>query len=463
DWSVEFFDNKIESLTGYSVDEFNSQKMKWIDIIVKEDIDNLKIEFIKAIKTGNFYEREYRIKTKAGDISWIEDRGQLVFDNKGEVKYISGVFFDITKLKLAEKMFEEWLERYLVLFKQSPDSIVIVDFETKALVDFNEMAHQKLGFTREEFQDLKIEDLEVVESRKEIDEHARKTMWEKGDTFETKLVGKNGEIYDFLMKIKKVSFTGKRYVLCIWHDITERKRLEEEILKKNEELESFVHTVSHDLKSPLISLNGFITALVDENKDRLTKNSKHIIERIIFNVNHMERLIVDLLELSQVGRIVGFPVEIKVKELFGKLALAYEKRLKEENIKLEITAKESCVIHADREQVGVVMDNLLSNAVKFMGNTEDRKIELICYKKGKSHMQICVKDNGIGIDPQYHEKIFQIFQRMDARNKTEGTGVGLAIVKKIIEDLGGRVWVESEVGKGAEFWIELLKHPEAKV
>jgi signal transduction histidine kinase len=239
-------------------------------------------------------------------------------------------------------------------------------------------------------------------------------------------------------------------------EIAERKRMEDEILKKNEELESFVYTVSHDLKSPLISLQGFIKALREENGGRHTQKSEHITERIIANINHMERLIHDLLELSRVGRISGLPVEIGLKELFEELARAYEMSLKQGNIKLEVSVKEGCVIHADRKQVNRVMDNLLSNAVKFLGNRDDRKIVLICRKKGKSHVQICVKDNGIGIDPQYHEKIFEIFKRLNAKN-TEGTGVGLALVKKVGEGLGGRVWVKSEVGKGAEFWIELPK------
>jgi len=113
-----------------------------------------------------------------------------------------------------------------------------------------------------------------------------------------------------------------------------------------------------------------------------------------------------------------------------------------------------------------VVDNLLSNAVKFTGDTDDRKIELVCRKKDKC-VQICVKDNGIGIDPKYHEKIFETFNRLDPRS-TEGTGVGLALVKKIVEGLGGRVWVESEQAKAQRKkddsnseWLSVmyLRHP----
>ncbi len=102
-----------------------------------------------------------------------------------------------------------------------------------------------------------------------------------------------------------------------------------------------------------------------------------------------------------------------------------------------------------------VMDNLMTNAIKYIGGTNNPKIELICHYSSISWVQICVKDNGTGIDPMYHEKIFEIFQRLDADRNTEGTGVGLTLVKRTVEDFGGRVWVESEPGKGSEFWIEL--------
>ena len=236
---------------------------------------------------------------------------------------------------------------------------------------------------------------------------------------------------------------------------TERKRAEEELRGTNEELESFVFAVSHDLKSPLVSLQGFVGALIEENKDRLTPRNKHITERIVANVDKMEELISDLLEFSRVGRISGPAVRINVRDMLEGLSRSYAIRLKEKEIKLKITAKEDCLIHADREQMIKVLDNLMSNAVKSMGDTKAPKIGLLCDCGNESRVRICVKDNGIGIDPKYHEKVFEIFQRLDAGPKTEGTGVGLALVKKILEDLGGKIWVESELGKGAEFWIDL--------
>ena len=133
DWSVEFFDRKIELLIGYDVDEFNSRKMKWSDIIVEEDFEAAKVCFIQALKTGKSYFREYRIKSKPGDIYWIQERGQIVCDNKGDMKYVSGVFFDITDLKRAEEELRE-SERFLQnIFDAIQDGISVLDKDLNIL------------------------------------------------------------------------------------------------------------------------------------------------------------------------------------------------------------------------------------------------------------------------------------------------------------------------------------------
>ncbi len=284
-------------------------------------------------------------------------------------------------------------------------------------------------------QDVMIE----VENRKI--ERKRPTLEEKKEIFKLYNEG-------LVRKLEKK-------VLDLEEETAIRKQAEEEILRKNEELESFVYTVSHDLKSPIVSLYGFTEELFEENKDKFSENSKHMAERIVANLDKTKELINDILDLSRVGLIVGPPVEIKLKELFEQLAMEFDQRLRDADIKLKVLQKDDCVICADRDQIYRVMDNLLSIAIKFMGDTDDRKIELICRKNDKSHVQICVKDNGIGIDHKYHEKIFELFQRLDANKNVAGTGVGLALVKRAVETSGGRIWVESEIGNGAEFWIEL--------
>ncbi len=376
-----------------------------------------------------------------------------------ELLRLLGGAFEKIQLREQKRQTEEALRRNEELLRDfldnASDLIQVVDPSVRFLY-VNRKWLEVLGYTSDEAFKLSLSDIIHPDSFDHCyNIFQRLLAGETLDRLETIFVTKDGKeicvegsVSCRFENEKPVNIRG------IFRDITERKQMEDEILKKNEELESFVFAVSHDLKSPLVSLRGFVGTLIEENKDILTPRNKHITERIVANVAKMEELISDLLDLSRVGRISGPAVRINVRDMLEKLSRSYAIRLKEKEIKLKITAKEDCVIQADRKQMIKVLDNLMSNAVKSMGDTKAPKIGLLCDCRNESRLRICVKDNGIGIDPKYHEKIFEIFKRLNVKN-TEGTGVGLALVKKIVEGLGGRVWVEAELGKGAEFWIEL--------
>lgn len=240
-------------------------------------------------------------------------------------------------------------------------------------------------------------------------------------------------------------------------EITERKRAQEErerllaeLEAKNRELDSFVYTVSHDLRSPLVSLQGFSTRLLESYSDQLDERGQLYLERIQANTEHMGELLSDLLQLSRVGRVAN-PVEaVPLREVVDRLVQEWESRL--EGVELEI-APDLPTVQGDRRRLEQVMANLLDNAVKFMGQQPGPRVEVGWHDEGEAYV-IYVRDNGIGIDPRYHRRIFEIFQRLE-EVKAEGTGVGLAIVKRIVEHHGGQVWVESEWGQGATFYFTL--------
>jgi len=243
-------------------------------------------------------------------------------------------------------------------------------------------------------------------------------------------------------------------------EITERKRAEEELRKtlselerSNKELDNFVYTVSHDLKAPLVSLEGFASVLLDEHRERLDKDGQMYLERIKANVRKMGQLIEDLLDLSKVGRIVGKPemvsMKIIVEEALERLAGEIEKT----GVKTDIQENMPS-IRCDRQRLIQVMQNLIGNAIKYTGMVKRPNIEVGAIEENDLHT-FFVKDNGIGIDKQYHQKIFGLFQYLNPDH--EGTGVGLTIVKRIIEACGGGVWVESEMGKGATFYFTVPK------
>jgi GAF domain-containing protein len=224
---------------------------------------------------------------------------------------------------------------------------------------------------------------------------------------------------------------------------------------KNKELNTFVYTVSHDLKAPLVSLQGMTELILQDYGDKLDGDGHHYLERLKFNVGHMERLVLDLLALSRIGR-EGRPSEkVPLNEVVEGFLLEHGGEIRSRKIRVE--RRPLPVLWGIRVQIEQVMSNLLGNAVKYLGETSAPAIEIGAEDEGET-LRCYIKDNGIGIAPAYHEKVFEIFQRLkDA--EVEGSGVGLTIVKKIVEGAGGRVWVESAKGEGATFYFTWPKQP----
>jgi PAS domain S-box-containing protein len=232
----------------------------------------------------------------------------------------------------------------------------------------------------------------------------------------------------------------------------EREKLIEELTTKNTELERFTYTVSHDLKSPLVTIKGFLGYLeqdtISGNVERLKADSK----RISNAVEKMQELLNDLLELSRIGRFVNSPESIP----FGQLAAAaielVDGRLKERGVTVQLQPNLP-IVYGDRQRLTEVLQNLLDNAAKYMGDQIEPQIE-IGQRGVKDDIAIMyVKDNGIGIPVEYQERIFGLFNKLDSRS--EGTGIGLALVKRIVEYHGGQIWVESELGNGTTFLFTL--------
>ncbi len=240
-------------------------------------------------------------------------------------------------------------------------------------------------------------------------------------------------------------------------DITERKEAEAlreqliaELETKNAELERFTYTVSHDLKSPLVTIRGFVGLLEQDAAAGNTDQMKRDIAHINHATDKMHRLLGELLELSRIGRQMNLPEAVALSELAQEAATLVAGRLVARGVEVEIE-EEMPVIYGDRMRLLEVYQNLIDNAVKFMGDQRAPRLEIGARLNG-SDVKCWVQDNGLGIAAAYHEKIFGLFERLEADG--EGTGIGLALVKRIVEVHGGRIWVESE-GQGSTFYFTL--------
>lgn len=248
------------------------------------------------------------------------------------------------------------------------------------------------------------------------------------------------------------------YVQGVLTDITRQKAVEaqresliKELEEKNSELERFTYTVSHDLKAPLITMGGFLGYL---EKDALSGNVEKLrqdIQRISEANRKMESLLDDLLELSRIGRKMNPPETAPFGQIISEAFIRAESRLNWKHVEVMIMT-DLPTIHGDRNRLIEVMQNLLDNAAKFMGDQPSPVIEIGAETKGEE-VVFFVRDNGIGIDPKFHKKIFELFDKLNPR--IEGTGIGLALVKRIIEVHGGRIWIESQLGQGATFYFTL--------
>jgi signal transduction histidine kinase len=228
----------------------------------------------------------------------------------------------------------------------------------------------------------------------------------------------------------------------------EREKFIQELGNRNAELERFTYTVSHDLRSPIVTIKGFLGMLnrdiLEDHRDRITSD----MQRIAGAADKMEALLSDLLELSRIGRIINPPEEIDLVKLAYETLETVDGRLRVKNIATHVSP-DLPRIHGDRIRLSEVLENLIDNAAKYMGEQPNPLIE-IGTRIDNGEQVIYVKDNGTGIEPQYLQKVFGLFEKLNPTS--EGTGIGLALIKRIIEVHGGRIWAESEgLGKGSTF------------
>jgi signal transduction histidine kinase len=257
------------------------------------------------------------------------------------------------------------------------------------------------------------------------------------------------------------STSGGSVIQVFFQDITKRKLNEAEresliasLEAQNAELERFTYTVSHDLKAPLITIRGFLGYIEQDVRSGNMNRLEGDIQRISAATDKMHRLLNELLELSRIGRLTNPSENIAFGDLIREVTKLLEERLRQRNIEVKIQ-EDLPVVRGDSQRLLEVVQNLLDNAIKFMGEQTSPIIEIGTQGEENDMPIFYIRDNGIGIAPEHHDRIFGLFNKLDPR--AEGTGVGLAIVKRIVEVHGGRIWVESEPEKGTTFYFTFGK------
>ncbi|MGD0339076.1 MAG: PAS domain S-box protein [Bacteroidota bacterium] len=391
-------------------------------------------------------------------------------DDTGKPIGIASTERNITERKLAESQREatlqaskqeaENLRRLAIIVRDSNDAIIIQDFEGR-ITAWNHGAELMYGYSEEEA--LQISIWHLTPSDKEAEQkdfNHRLLSGEKISSFETQRLTKDGRLLDVWMTVTKlVDNTGKIIAIASTErDITERKQAEkalqeslEDLKRSNTELEQFAYVASHDLQEPLRMVSSFTQLLEKRYKDKLDKDADDFINFAVDGANRMQRLINDLLDYSRVTTRGKKFERIDVGSIVGQVFANLQNRIEESHA--IITQDDLPVVEADESQMVRLFQNLIENALKFRRDAPPHAH--ISVNKEGAYYVFAVSDNGIGIDSQYADRIFQIFQRLNTSQEYPGTGIGLAICKRIVERHGGKIWFESEVGNGSKFFFTI--------
>jgi PAS domain S-box-containing protein len=465
-WNIETgtvsWSEKIEPLFGLKPGEFDGKYETYLSLIHPEDLSTVQnaIERVLADQSADYFV-EHRIIRPNGEICWLEGRGKVYRNPTGKPVRMVGTVVDVTDRKRADEALRQTEEKYRHIVENAIEGIY-QSTPAGQFLSVNTAMARIYGYSSPEEM---INSIYSIPSQVYVDVSDRaefiRVLEEEGSIygFEARNYKKDGSIIWVSSNSRIVKDAEGRilYFEGTIEDITDRKKAEaererllDELAAKNTELERFVYTVSHDLKSPLVTIVGFLGYLEDDIARGDIDSLRRDMERIYGAAFKMQDLLKDLLELSRIGRMMNQAEEISMNGLVKEAIELTEGRLQERGVQIHIEPGLSNV-YGDRKRLLEVLQNLIDNAAKYMGNQLEPVIEIgeTGFEYGKPIFY--VRDNGIGIAPQYHEQIFGLFNKLDPT--AEGTGVGLALVKRIVEFHGGRIWVESDEGNGATFYF----------
>jgi PAS domain S-box-containing protein len=471
----EILDGTSDELTG----------LNWFDHFPpKEEREKLKEIFATLMRGEIKPPVEYvenRIISKKGNEKLIRWHNTIIKNNDGTIFGTLSSGEDITERKQTERMLEVSELSYRRLFESAKDGLLVLDFDTGKITDVNQFITNLLGYSKT---DLLEKHLWEIGSFKDL--------FQSKDTFltlQTKeyiryeylpLETKDGKKIDVEFVSNVYDVDGRKTIRCSIRDITERKKAQDELKESNEKLKEsfkqiqnqknelertsrdleeknrhlneFATSVAHDLRSPLRSISGFSQVLLEEYKDNVNDQMKHYLERIIIGTKKMGDLMDDLLYFSRIARADLQYETVDVTKIITNIIKDQTAAHPERTLDFVVQPLPS--VEADGKMVETIFVNLIENAVKFTSKQKNAHIE-IGSRQDKDQQQFFVKDNGVGFDERFKDKLFVPFQRLQSENEFEGSGIGLALVARLVTKHGGQVWAEGEIDRGATFYFTL--------
>jgi len=487
DRKFRFVNPQLQKYTGFSEDELLDKES--LELVHPEDRERVRENAVEMLKGNRLSPYEFRYISKSGESIWATETVTSI-RYKGK-RAVLGNFMDITERKRMEEALELRNAYFQQLFDNSPEAIILLD-DKDQIINANSGFETLYGYRAEEVKGRFINDIVVPEDRfEEASALSRAALNNIVRRIETVRKRKDGSLVDVSLLDYPIR-SGNKAVgsYVIYSDITERKRMEEALGQKVEELQvayrklqeldqlkdSFLSTVSHELRTPLTSIKSFSEILLSYDEDKETQ--REFLGIINEESDRLTRLINDFLDLSKIeaGRMQWETVELSLPEVIKTAINATQALATQMKLRVDVDlVPDLPTVRCDKDRLVQVATNLLSNAIKFTpeGGMIHVKAQILngSESKGDSDMvAVSVSDTGIGIAPENHETIFEKFKQVGdtLTGKPKGTGLGLPICKEIVEHYGGRIWVESELGKGSTFFTlpmgekAEVKAPKAK-
>jgi len=490
----------------------------YLEVVHPEDRAEVKKAFKKCLSLSEAHDIVYRVVSRTKEVRHVQTDAAARFDADGKCIAIRCHVQDITEqvkareelrqrteqlaeanMKLAETneelrrsyaQVERLKDRYSDLYHHSPVMYYSLDAEGR-FVACNDTMIERLGYRREELVGKPYEVLLTSPMRKVFPETFDDFKRAKRLELETQWRTASGEVIDVLVQSTAIEDAQGKFLRgrSVAQDITQEKRLREQLREEaeklaranrrlqavNEELDDFTYVISHDLKEPLRTIDAFSRFLIKDYHQKLDTEGREYLDYLSEASVRLKEMIDEVLELSRIGRVGSTPSPVRIEEVLARIRQDLHEAISQQGTELNVRGPLPDVF-ADRTRVSQVFANLISNAIKY-NDSGSPTVEVGVLSEGQVVLEpdappedleadgagsvgdgyrvFYVRDNGIGIAREHLDRVFRLFQRLHRRDEYEGTGAGLTICKKIVEAYGGRLWLQSEAGRGTTFYVSL--------
>jgi PAS domain S-box-containing protein len=473
-WELDLVDGHLywsdEIFNLFEIDKarFDASYEAFLNAIHPDDRNKVNQAYTRSLETREPYEISHRLLMEDGRIKWVNERCETFYDGQGKALRSVGTVQDVTERKLIEDALRQSEAYNKLLFSDSRVAMVVADAATGRYIDCNQAAVEiyempereaVLGLTPMDVSDATQYDGE--DSASAARSRIEQALQQGAAMFEWRHRRPSGKVWDGRVNLMRLQQGDRTYLLFTLEDITEQKRIGEELRSKtdalqrsNADLERFAYSVSHDMRQPLRAVSGHLQLLQRSMKDKLDDDERENMNFALDGAKRMDSMIVSLLDYSRVGRKTEAKAWMQSRDALEDALGFLEPMVRDSAADVSVSG-EWPQVYASRDEMVRLFQNLVGNALHYHEKDQPPRVEVESGVDGGT-WRVTVRDHGIGIDPSQLDRLFQFFSRLQSRARFDGTGMGLALCRRIVEHHGGRIRAESGgEGRGSTFVFEL--------